>query len=77
MPLPVLTTLGAGGSVMRKTHELTLFHGEGTINMNKLLIKINAVMNRKKVNKGKYNELKAYVRRIWPGWENPELPHWF
>lgn len=56
---------------------LTLFHGEGAININKLLIKINIIINRKIVNKEKDSEMKACVRRIWPGWENPELLHWF
>lgn len=43
--------------------KLTLFHGEGAININKLLIK-NVIINQKKVNKEKYNEMKACVRKF-------------
>lgn len=48
---------------MRKTHEAYLVSGEGTRNINKLLIK-NVIINHKKVNKGKYNEMKACVRKF-------------
>lgn len=43
--------------------KLTLFLGEKAININKLLIK-NVIINHKKVNKEKYNEMKACVRKF-------------
>lgn len=72
----MLVSVSPGGSIMRKSHK-TYFGREGVVNINKLLTKINIIINCKKVNKEKYSDMQACVWRIWPGWENPELLHWF
>lgn len=66
-----------GLQLWRKFLKPTLFGGEGAININKLLMKTNIIINCRKVNKEKHSETKACGRRLGPGWENPELFPWF
>lgn len=62
-----------GVQLGEKLMKLTLFIGEGAVDINILFTKINVIINCEKVKEEKYSDVKACVRRIWPGWENPEL----
>lgn len=62
----MLVIVGAERSIMKKSHK-AYFDGEGAVNVNKLLTKINIIINCEKVNKAKYSDMQACVWRIWPG----------